>query len=91
MTQEDLDRCRAELDKIDTELIRLMSRRLETGLDAARIKRDLGMPITDPGRESKVIDQARAWALSADLSQDEVEEIFTRLIALSRNSQLGSR
>ena len=91
MTQEDLDRCRAELDKIDAELVRLMSSRLELGLEAARIKRDLGIPITDPGRESKVIDQARTWALTANLSQDEVEEIFTRLIALSRNSQRGSR
>ncbi len=91
MTRDDLDRCRAELDELDAELIRLMSRRLDIGLEAARIKRELNLPIADTEREAKVIDQARAWALAAGLSQHEVEEIFTRLIALSRQAQLGSR
>jgi chorismate mutase-like protein len=91
MTPDDLDKCRTELDAIDAELIRLMSTRLELGLAAARIKRSRGLPIADPAREKKVITQARDWAVTAGVSPDEVEEIFRRLISLSRQAQQDSR
>jgi chorismate mutase len=91
MKPDDLDECRAELDAIDAELVRLMSTRLELGLAAARIKRNRGLPIADPAREKTVIAQARDWAVKAGVSPDEVEEIFRRLISLSRQAQQDSR
>jgi len=84
----ELKNCRADLDRIDDELIQLLARRLEVGLRAARIKREAGMPIVDPEREERVIAQAREWAAQAGLSEDEVAEIVTRIVALSAGAQL---
>lgn len=85
-----LEQCRAELDSLDADLIRLLARRLELGLEAARIKRAAGMPILDSEREAGVIDQARQWAREAGLSEDEVGDIFRRLVSLSGRAQLES-
>ena len=85
-----LNECRRELDQLDEELIRLIARRLELGLRAAEIKREAGLPILDPAREAKVLEQARGWARASNLSEDEVVEIFSRLIALSGKAQLGT-
>ena len=85
-----LAECRAELDELDEQLIRLIKRRLELGLRAAIIKREAGLPILDPDRERKVIAQAKEWAREAGLSEDEVTEIFKRLVSLSGRAQLKS-
>ena len=85
-----LDEIRAELDELDAELIRILARRLELGLEAARVKRASGMQVVDIGREEQVIAQARRWAREAGVSEDEVEEIVRRLIALSARAQLDS-
>jgi chorismate mutase len=78
---------REELDKVDSRLIRLLARRLELGLEAAGIKHALGMPVQDLGREADVIAQARIWARETGLSEDEVQDVIERLIALSRSAQ----
>ncbi len=83
-----LARCRHELDQLDAELIRLVARRLELGLRAAIIKKAVDVPILDPAREEKVIAQARSWARDCELPEDEVAEIFRRLVSLSGNAQL---
>lgn len=85
-----LENCRADLDRLDEELIRLFARRIELGLRAARIKNAAGMPIVDPEREEHVIAQARAWAARAGLAEDEVADIVRRMVTLSAGAQLES-
>ena len=87
---DELAQCRRDLDELDSELIRLVARRLELGLRAAAIKAQANLPILDPAREEKVIAQARNWARKADLPEDEVAEIFRKLVSLSGNAQLKS-
>ena len=85
-----LEECRAELDQLDEQLIKLLKRRLELGLRAASIKRDAHLPIIDAEREAKVLAQAKEWAIEAGLNEDEVAEIFARLVSLSGRAQLKS-
>ena len=82
--------CRAELDRVDEQLIRLLKQRLELGLRAARIKHEANLPIVDPEREAMVIAQASDWANEAGLAEEEVADVFARLISLSRGAQLKS-
>ncbi len=82
--------CRDELDRLDEELIRLVAKRLDLGLRAAQIKRDAGLPIIDTEREEKVIAQARGWARDASVSEEQVADIFRRLVSLSGEAQLKS-
>lgn len=86
-TEADLARIRADLDQIDADLIHLLARRVETGLEAGVIKRALSMPIHDESREALVIAHAAKWAQSTGLPVDEVEDIVRRMIKLSRDAQ----
>ena len=82
-----LDAVRRELDSVDQTLIQLLARRLALGLDAAGLKRALGMPIHDAEREARVQANGREWARDTGLDEDEVSEILKRLTALSRGKQ----
>ena len=87
----ELAKIRGELDAIDSELIQIIKRRLDLGLEAASVKSELGIPIHDPDREARAVRQAAEWARSSDLPVSEVEEIFRRLISLSRDLQIKAR
>lgn len=87
----ELGRIRVELDALDAELIHIVKRRLDLGLEAAAVKSKLGLPIHDPDREARAVSQAAEWARSSDLPVAQVEEIFRRLISLSRDLQIELR
>jgi chorismate mutase / prephenate dehydrogenase len=87
----ELEKCRAQLDALDADLIRLLARRIELGLEAAEIKRAMGLPIVDPEREASVIAHAREWAREAGLPESDVENVMRQLISLSRQAQMDSR
>ena len=87
----ELARIRAELDALDSELIHTIKRRLDLGIEAASVKSKLGIPMHDPEREERAVRQAADWARSFDLPVAQVEEIFRRLIALSRDLQIELR
>jgi chorismate mutase/prephenate dehydrogenase len=86
----ELARIRSDLDTIDRSLIHMLARRLEVGLEAANIKRLLDIPVHDPEREAKAVEQAGEWAHAAGLSEPEVEEIMRRVITLTRNAQIAA-
>jgi chorismate mutase len=87
---DELDRVRAELDVLDRQLVALLARRFQVGARAAKIKRATGVSVHDAAREEKVIEQARAWAGEAGLPEDKVEDLFRRIVDLSRNSQIAA-
>ena len=86
----ELKRIRGELDEIDNQLIRILARRFEIGQEAARVKRASGLDVHDPEREASVIAQARSWARESGLPEGQIEDLFVRLIGISRNSQISS-
>ncbi|HEX6575302.1 MAG TPA: chorismate mutase [Gemmatimonadaceae bacterium] len=87
----ELARIRGDLDAIDQQLINLLSRRLEVGLEAANIKHLLRVPVHQPEREERAVRQAREWARAKGLVESQVEDIMRRMIELSRNAQLSAR
>ena len=89
--ENDLERIREELDKVDAELIRLLAQRVQLGVEAGAIKRAMGRSIVDAEREARVLAQAKQWAADAGLPSEEVADAVTRLISLSRGAQLRSQ
>ena len=52
---KDLNQCRAELDVIDAQLVRLFEKRMQVVRDVARYKQAHNMNILDSSRENAVL------------------------------------
>lgn len=83
MTIEEL---RKEIDRIDSEMIRLYGERLETARQIGRYKKEHNLPVTDPARERDVLD--RAGKEAGEANADGVRALFGFLMAQSRTKQL---
>ena len=78
---EGLTGCRQELDRIDEEIVRLLTERFLVGQKIGKIKRENGWPIRDPEREKQVL-QSRG-----DMSpayRDAIETVFAAIMAQTR-------
>ena len=80
---DSLQRLRAEIDRLDGELLRLLNQRAQLGADVCRLKRAAGLPICDPEREAEVIGRARQ-ANRGPLDIRAIENIFRQIIEETR-------
>lgn len=87
---ESLQRLRAEIERLDGMLIQIMAQRIHAARLAGRLKRAAGLPEVDPAREARVVRRAAAIARSAGLFEEDVRDVFWRLIAMSRRAQAES-
>lgn len=77
---------RAEIDRIDTELLRLLNRRAEIALRVGAVKSGFDASLCDPKRESEVL--ARVAADNPGPFDDSsIENIFQRIIDESLHLQ----
>lgn len=83
----ELTTCRAEIEKIDRQLVELIAARMALGRRTATIKRAAGLPILDPQREAEVIRRAVTTAREHDLPVEGVREMFWQIVGLSRRAQ----
>lgn len=82
----DLQELRAQIDEIDSEMIRLFEARIRVAEDIARYKISVGKPVFDPAREDSKIKAVRAMASTA-FNADGVESLFRQMMAVSRMRQ----
>ncbi|HEX6576267.1 MAG TPA: chorismate mutase [Gemmatimonadaceae bacterium] len=85
--RDELARCREEIAAIDNEIVALLKKRLDLALRTGPLKRELGTPILDPGREASVIRSAVESARLLGLPDEDVREIFWHILKLSRSAQ----
>jgi chorismate mutase/prephenate dehydratase len=81
----DLIKLRETIDEIDSKLIELFRRRMDTSVEIARYKQANGIPIYDPVREREVLDK-----LSDKVEEGRklaVTELYTLLFTLSHAEQ----
>lgn len=71
---------RAEIDRVDKELMQLFRQRFGYIDRAAEIKKEIGMKADVPVRVDEVRRNARANAEAAGLDPDFYEDIWARLI-----------
>ena len=84
---DELAQCREQIGGVDREIVKLLRRRVDLALRTGNIKRELGLPILDPGREATVIRTAVELARADGLPEEQVREIFWRILGLSRGAQ----
>ena len=83
MTIEEL---RAEIDRIDSDIIRLYGERLETASQIGRYKQEHHLPVSDPARERDVLNKVGAEA--GEKNENGVRALFGFLMAQSRTNQM---
>jgi chorismate mutase/prephenate dehydrogenase len=86
-----LERMRDQIESIDADLVRLLARRLRLARAAGPLKWSRGLATADPAREAAVIRRAAMLARDAGLPEEDVRDIFWRVVALCRNAQLEAR
>jgi 4-amino-4-deoxychorismate mutase len=75
-----LARFREELDSIDQEILRLLSRRLRICLDVAAFKKKSGVPVMQPTRVSEVKSRRAEQGVGYGLDPDFVTRLWTSII-----------
>ncbi|HUJ63152.1 MAG TPA: prephenate dehydrogenase/arogenate dehydrogenase family protein [Kofleriaceae bacterium] len=75
-----LDPLRAELGRIDREILALVARRQAASQQIGQIKRELGIPTRDYRQERDVVERARNAAVEHGLSPSIGEELVLALI-----------
>lgn len=85
---EELTRLRDQIERVDRDLVALISTRVALGRLVGTAKRAAGLPLLDPAREAAVVRRAGALAREAGLEDEDVRYIFWHLIGLSRRAQV---
>lgn len=82
----ELEDVRAELDRVDRELVRLFERRMALSREVARCKLAHGLPVLDAAREEQVLD-SRVSMLNNPALGEDVRTLYVCIMALSRGEQ----
>ena len=85
--REALARLRAEIERIDRELVQLLGQRVQLARQVGAVKQRAGMPALDAEREAAVRARAGDAALALGLPPEEVRALFDRIIEVSRRAQ----
>jgi chorismate mutase/prephenate dehydratase len=84
-----LKKWRSEIDRIDSTLLRLLSKRAAIACELGAVKIAYGLPAYDGGRERQVLARMRD-ANQGPLSGESVTRIFHRIILESRRIGIES-
>ncbi|MFC4698881.1 bifunctional chorismate mutase/prephenate dehydrogenase [Glaciecola siphonariae] len=82
-----LSRLRAQIDEVDSELVKLLQKRSSITTRIGQYKSEQGQPIYVPERERALIDARRSEASALGVSPDLIEDILRRLMRDSYHSQ----
>ena len=80
MTIDDL---RQEIDRLDSELLRIFNERADLALRIGMIKKGLALPVYDPGREKKIFQRMKDEN-PGPLDDQAIVRLFERVIDESR-------
>jgi chorismate mutase len=80
----DLEDLRKRIDLLDESLVRLLNARAACALEIGRIKREMGLPIYQPTRESEVLHNVQEHN-NGPLDQAAIKRLFERIIDEARH------
>ncbi len=78
-----IDDYRREINRLDTELLRIFNERADLALKIGEIKKELGIPVYDPVREKKIF-EAMTRDNPGPLENEAIVRLFERVIDESR-------
>lgn len=81
-----LDELRAEIDRIDQQMVQLFEERMQVVAEVLAVKKNAGIPILDSSREEAVVAKNTARLTDPELA-DYYERLIRQMMALSREYQ----
>lgn len=78
-----IDEIRREIDRLDSELLRIFNQRADYALKIGEIKKGLGLPVYDPNREKKIFQRMKEEN-PGPLDDQAIVRLFERVIDESR-------
>ena len=75
-TTESLTELRSQIDKLDDELLELLSRRMRVSRDIGQYKKEHNMPILQNKRYDEILDKRGKMGQSLDLDPEFISEIM---------------
>lgn len=81
----DLAKLREQLNTIDDDIVRLLSKRADLVLEVRKTKRRDNIPTYSSSRERQIIDRVVAIAKQGNFPPEQVERIFVNIIGASRS------
>ena len=78
-----IDEIRREIDRLDSELLRIFNQRAEFALKIGELKKGLGLRVYDPAREKKIF-QRMQEENPGPLDDQAIVRLFERVIDESR-------
>ena len=77
---------RGEIDRIDSQIVRLLTERMDVCRRIAEWKNQKGLPVLDEAREQEKLE--RLAAAAPEEYADDVQTVYRLLFALSRRQQI---
>lgn len=78
-----IDDYRKEINRLDSELLRIFNERAALALKIGEIKKEMSIPVYDPAREKRIFD-AMSEANPGPLENAAITRLFERVIDESR-------
>lgn len=78
-----INKIRSEIDRLDSELLRIFNERASLALAIGHIKKEQGLPVYDPTREKKIFERIQAQN-PGPLDNQAIVRLFERVIDESR-------
>jgi chorismate mutase len=82
-----IESLRAEISRIDEEIIELIARRQRLAGRIAHVKMNEGLPIHDKERTKEVLDSAFESSVEKNINPVYVQQVFQILIKMSEERQ----
>ncbi|MFZ3076968.1 MAG: chorismate mutase [Candidatus Aenigmatarchaeota archaeon] len=82
-----IEELRVEIDKLNTEIVELLSKRMEVAGEIAEYKKRRGLPVRAPEREKAVIESVKILAKEKGLDEKMAEDVFWKIIEHTRKSE----
>ena len=79
-----LDDLRADIDRVDEVLVRLLNERARVACEIGRVKKEQGVELYQPDREKQVLAHVRSIASEGPLGADAIARLFERIIDEAR-------
>ena len=86
MKTEDINTCRAEIDRIDAEILNLLNERCQAVLTIGKLKKSSGRAVRDQSREDAVLDRLKKLN-AGSLPPEGIETVWKTIFAVSRNME----